>query len=125
MTEACRADVLEAVDWSGNATTFTQSTSTPQAGVNLYGCSLSPDGSRMACTANSNRVLTFLESDGTTVSTGHEYQNILGWIDSTHLLVDVDSDNLGVLDADTGILTTLPVPQANEISMVATLPGSL
>jgi hypothetical protein len=52
-------------------------------------------------------------------------QSILGWIDATHLLVEVDSGDLGVLDPDTGVLTSVAVAQANEVSMVATLPGSL
>jgi hypothetical protein len=53
------------------------------------------------------------------------YNSILGWIDATHLLVEVDSGDLGVLDPDTGVLTSVAVAQANEVSMAATLPGSL
>jgi hypothetical protein len=79
----------------------------------------------MACTAGSNSALALLSSGGTITNTGHQYANILGWIDATHLLVDVDSGDLGVLDPDTGVLTSVAVPQANQVSMAATLPGAL
>ena len=120
-------DSVEAVGWTGNATTFTQFPANQGYGGNneLDGCFLSPDGSRMACTAGSNNALALLSSGGTITNTGHEYSSVLGWIDATHLLVEVDSGDLGVLDPDTGVLTTVAVTQADQVNMVATLPGSL
>jgi hypothetical protein len=120
-------DSVEAVNWTGTATTFTQFPTNQGYGGNneLYNCFLSPDGSRMACTAGSNNALALLSSSGTITNTGHTYDSILGWIDATHLLVEVDSGDLGVLDPDTGVLTTVAVAQASSVSMVATLPGSL
>ncbi|MGP8160758.1 MAG: hypothetical protein ACLQGJ_05980 [Candidatus Dormibacteria bacterium] len=124
---AGETDSVEAVGWSGNATTFTQATPGPDqnGGVDLYTCTLSPDGSRMACRSSSNGALALVSSNGNIINTGHTYDGIMGWIDATHLLVDVDSGDLGVLDPDTGALTTLAVPQASDVEMVATLPGSL
>jgi hypothetical protein len=118
-------DSVEAVDWTGTATSFIQFPTNQGGNNELYGCFLSPDGSRMACTAGSNNALALLSSGGTITNTGHQYANILGWIDATHLLVDVDSGDLGVLDPDTGVLTSVAVPQANQVSMAATLPGAL
>ncbi|MGA2282772.1 MAG: hypothetical protein ABSH07_03700 [Candidatus Dormibacteria bacterium] len=94
-------------------------------GVDLYTCTLAPDGSRMACGSSSNGALAVVSSNGSITNIGHTYSGIMGWIDATHLLVDVDSGDLGVLDPDTGALTTLAVPEASDVEMVATLPGSL
>jgi hypothetical protein len=117
---------IVAVDWTGTSTTFTQfPTNEGYGNTELYNCFLSADGSRMACTAGSNNALALLSSGGTITNTGHVYNSILGWIDATHLLVEVDSGDLGVLDPDTGVLTSVAVAQANEVSMAATLPGSL
>jgi hypothetical protein len=118
-------DNLEAIGWDGTATAFTQFPGGGQGNNELYDCFLSPDGSRMACTANSNNSLALVSSGGTITNTGHQYDSILGWIDATHLLVNVDSGDLGVLDPSTGSLTTLPVTQAGDVQMVATLPGAL
>jgi hypothetical protein len=120
-------DTLEAVDWAGTATTFTQVTpySNQSSALSPSSCYLAPDGSRMVCTSNSNEALCLVSSAGTINNTGRQYNGILGWIDATHLLVDIDSSNLGVLDPDTGSLTTVAVAQANEVEMEATLPGAL
>ena len=112
-------DTLEAVAWSGTPTTFAQvNPDTDQQWSILPSCVLSPDGSRMACTSPSNGALMLLSSGGTMTNSGHQYAGILGWIDATHLLVDVDSGNLGVL-------VTVAVPQASQVEMVGTLPGEL
>lgn len=124
---AGEADSLDAVDWSGNATTFMQGTPAQDqnGSLELYTCTLSPDGSRMACRSSSNGALALVSSNGNITNTGHTYNSIMGWIDATHLLVEVDDSDLGVLDPDTGVLTTLAVAHAGEIAMVATLPGAL
>lgn len=115
---------LELVSWSGASTTFT--TAVGQYGSPEFnGCELSPDGSQMACTAQSNNALTLVSSKGTVTNTGRTYSNILGWIDAAHLLVEVDSGDLGVLDPATGVLATVAVASANQVEMLATLPGAL
>jgi hypothetical protein len=117
---------VESVSWNGTATTFTQFSVGASESWELSGCFLSPDGSRMACTAGSSNALALLSSSGTVTDTGHQYQSILGWIDPTHLLVYVNDKNLGVLDPDTGSLTTVVSSQAGDpYQMMATLPGAL
>ena len=121
---AGQTNSLESVSWSGTSVMFKQFTS-DYGNPGYYGCTLSPDGSQMACTAQSNSALTLVSSSGTITNTGRTYSGLLGWIDATHLLVEVDSGDLGVLDPATGTLTTIAVAQANQVAMVATLPGAL
>ena len=117
---------FEAVSWGGQARTFTQTTvSCYGEGLPVNGCNLSPDGSRMACLSNTNGALTLVTSGGITTNTGRTYDRILGWIDASHLLVDVDSGDLGVVDPATGTVTTIAVAQAGDVEMTGTLPGSL
>ena len=119
-------DTVEALDWTDTAHPFLSfaNGNGSEAPVD-QNCYLSPDGSQMACTASSNGALTLVSSGGTTTNTGRTYNGILGWIDAAHLLVEVDPGDLGVLDPSTGLLTTLAIPQANQVEMVATLPGAL
>ncbi|MGA9114278.1 MAG: hypothetical protein WB802_10860 [Candidatus Dormiibacterota bacterium] len=115
---------LDSMSWGGASATFTQAQN-QYGGLEYNACELSPDGSQMACTSSSNNALTLVSSNGTATNTGRTYNGILGWIDASHLLVEVDSGDLGVFDPATGVLTTLAVPQADQVEMVATLPGGL
>jgi hypothetical protein len=117
---------MYAVDWAGVERSFFDKTTSngPDGGFPASNCSLSPEGSRMACTDPQSNTLTLLTRDGKTHSVGRRYE-ILGWIDATHLLVDVDSMSLAVLSPDGGAETAVPMAQADKVEMRATLPGSL
>ena len=50
----------------------------------------------MACNAAGSQALTILARGATPHNLGRRY-NVLGWMDATHLLVDIDSKTLAVL----------------------------
>lgn len=114
------------VDWTGKEHDFITKTNTGCAGygLSINGCYLSPDGALMACQDSVSNAVTMLKPDGSTHSLGRKY-NIQGWIDATHLFVEVDANTLGVVDIDTGALTTLAADHADQIDMVTALPGGL
>ncbi|MBJ7609037.1 MAG: hypothetical protein JF887_06355 [Candidatus Dormibacteraeota bacterium] len=105
---------VAAVDLRGGHRNFQ---SGPCQSIPAAGCFLSPDGSRMACTSSSTQALGFLSSGGSFHSLGRKY-TILGWIDSTHLMVGVDTTTLGVINADTGAETKLTVTAADQVQML-------
>ena len=110
---------IEAVDLNGNHSVFSRSTCGSQT---LTNCFLSPDGRRMACSLQNNGALVFAGSDGTTHNLGQRY-TVLGWIDGSHLMVDVDASTLAVLDADSGAATALTFTNADKVEMEGVVPG--
>jgi len=112
-------------DWSGTEHTFaTSQQTTGPSSITVGNCSLDVTGSRMACGDNSSGALTLLTPDGKTHSLGRKY-GILGWMDDGHLFVQVDPSTLGVVNVDSGALTSIPFDHADQVSMITTLPGSL
>jgi hypothetical protein len=92
---------MEAVDWRDHIPSF--QVSSPQ----FDGCSLSPDGSQMACTS--------LRDGGTIVFTSGGIETIanptylpLGWIDDEHLVVGATAA-LGIVDVRSGDFTFFDV----------------
>ena len=119
-------DTVEALDWTDTAHPFLSfaNGNGSEAPVD-QNCYLSPDGSQMACTSSSNGALTLVSSSGTATNTGRTYNGILGWIDAATCS---SRSTRGTSESSTrppGLLTTLAVPQANQVEMVATLPGAL
>jgi hypothetical protein len=113
---------IAAIDWTGRETTFLNGDSHGQL---LYGnCTLAPGGLQMACTEDSTAALTFLAPGASPNNLGRRY-NVLGWVDASHLVVDIDSNTLGVLASDTGNVTTLAVTNADKVGMTGTMPGAL
>jgi hypothetical protein len=111
-----------AVDWSGHETTFVTGDNTGQL---AYGnCFLAPAKAQMACTANTSQALTLIAPGVTPHNMGRRY-NVLGWIDSGHLLVDIDSTTLGVLATDSGAVINLALPGADKVDMRGAMPGGL
>lgn len=123
-TSSAGQSSIYAVDWLGKERTFVTASNSSVLGIQVEGCYLSPDGSRMACIAFQDGALALLTPDGKTHSLGRKY-TILGWIDTTHLLVDIDSTSLAVLNPDSGAVTAIPLPQADKVEMDGTLPGAL
>ena len=119
-------DAMMSVDWSGTEHSYLSLTSTVccSASIPLTGCLLSVDASRMACVGSSNAAVTLLSKSGSTHDLGRRYA-LLGWIDAGHLLVGVDTNTLGVLQPDTGTLTTLALASADKTTFGADLPGDL
>lgn len=114
-------DIL-AVDWSNHVTTVVGADKTGQLPV--YDCFLAPGGAQMACTANSSQALTLVAHNTSPHSLGRRY-SVLGWMDPSHLLVDVDSKTLAVLDAGSGATVSLALPDADKIAMAGAEPGAL
>jgi hypothetical protein len=115
------ASKILAVDWSGHETTFL----TGDSNGNLaYGnCFLAPAGAQMACTANSSQALTLLARGKAPHNLGRRY-SVLGWIDDTHIAVDIDSTTLGVLSTD-GSVVNLALTGADKTVMTGAMPGAL
>ncbi|MHB8718475.1 MAG: hypothetical protein ACYDAC_06250 [Candidatus Dormibacteria bacterium] len=112
---------LSAVAWTGQARVFDACTA-QDSYLQEGGCFLAPDGSRMACTEAPNQALTILSADRTSRSLGRRY-SVLGWIDTTHLMVDIDSQTLGVVDVDSGSLATLAFAGADTVAMAGVIAG--
>ena len=120
-----QTQTMELIDWAGKEHIFLRKVAPEYSGpFAVNNCSVAPDGSRMACTSTTNSVLTLLDSHGALTSLGRRY-SILGWMDSAHLLVGVDSGTLGVLSPDTGTLMAVALANADKVSMVTALPGAL
>jgi hypothetical protein len=113
-------DIL-AVDWSGHVTTLVTADKTGQLPFN--GCFLAPGGAQMACSDNASQALT-LVAHGTPHSLGRRY-TMLGWVDPTHLLVDIDSKTLAVLTTSSGVAVNLGLVDADKVVMAGTAPGAL
>jgi hypothetical protein len=114
-------NTLFAVDWSGHQTTYLTS-STNQ--LDYGNCYLAPSGAQMACSANASQALTLLAPKTAPHNLGRRY-NVLGWMDNTHIAVDVDSTTLGVLSTDTGGVVSLTMTGADHMTLAGTLPGAL
>ncbi len=118
-------DHILAVSWSGAVSAFAENTSSPEVGPQRwFNCSLAPVGAQMACTDNTTQALTLLARGAAPHSLGRKY-NVLGWIDSSHLLVDVDSTTLAVLTPSTGVAINLTLPAADKVDMIGVEPGAL
>jgi hypothetical protein len=117
---------MTGVDWSGKEHDFLTKTQNMCSGNGLpvSDCFLSTDGDLMACQDNTSQAVTLLRSDGSLHSLGRKY-NILGWIDGSHLLVNVDASTLAVVATDTGGLTSISIAHADQVDMATTLPGTL
>lgn len=118
---------ISAADWTGAEHDFISKTTTSSCGGNVLpvsGCYLSPDGTVMACADSTTSAATLLTVNGSTHNLGRRY-NILGWIDGSHFLGEVDASTLGVITAPTGALNSLAFDHADQVDMVTTLPGSL
>ncbi|MBV8300642.1 MAG: hypothetical protein JOY68_01815, partial [Candidatus Dormibacteraeota bacterium] len=116
---------LEAVAWNGAEHDFASASSTTTGDpLPLGNCYLSPDGSRAICEQQTSNALVVVTSSGSQNNLGRRY-NPLGWIDSTHLLVEVDSGHLAVLDPDSASVTTIAMTGADQMTMPATLPAQL
>jgi hypothetical protein len=109
---------LDAVSWTGAARRFDTCTTqqSTNGGLDENTCFLSPDGSRMACTGYPSGSLSLLKPGSPLHSLGRKY-TVLGWIDASHLMVDVDSATLAVVNVDTGVATTVAVPAADHVTM--------
>lgn len=114
-------DIL-AVEWSGHDTTLVTADKTGQLPYN--GCFLAPGGAQMACNDNTSQALTLVAHGKSPHSLGRRY-GVLGWMDPTHLLVDVDTKTLAVLDTSTGAAVNLALADADKVEMAATSPGTL
>jgi hypothetical protein len=114
------------VDWTGKEHDFISKTQAGCTGngLTLNNCYLSTSGSLMACLDSVSNAVTMLKPDGTVHSLGRKY-NILGWVDATHLFVDVDASSLGIVATDTGALTSISIAHADQVGMVTGLPGAL
>jgi hypothetical protein len=113
---------LLAVDWSGHETAFL--TGDSQGNLPYGNCFLAPTGARMACTANTSQALNLLAPGAAPHNLGRRY-NVLGWIDGTHIAVDIDSATIGVLSTDTGAVVTIALTNADKMQMAAIMPGAL
>jgi hypothetical protein len=113
---------LLAVDWSGHEATFL--TGDSQGNLPYGNCFLAPAGAQMACTANTSQALTLLAPGVAPHNLGRRY-NVLGWVDSKHIAVDIDSATLGVLSTDTGLVVTIALTDADKMQLTAILPGAL
>ena len=121
-TSGDQVNTLFAVDWSGHKTTFLAPGTNQQ--IPYGNCYLAPSGAQMACSANASQALTLLVPKTAPHNLGRRY-NVLGWMDSTRLLVDVDSTTLGVLATDTGVVVSLTLTGADHMGLAGTLPGAL
>jgi hypothetical protein len=122
---ASSSDTLMIVDWKGNEHQV-KSVRTCCSELGLQRCFVAPDGAQLACTSTVSQSLVWVRSDGATTNSGRRY-SVLGWIDATHLLVDVDSSNLGVVfvSASDGSLVEVPLAGADQVAFATALPGSL
>jgi hypothetical protein len=113
---------LLAVDWSGRETTFLTGDKNGQI---AYGnCFLAPGGAQMACTANTSQALTLLARGTPPQNLGRRY-TVLGWIDGTHIAVDINSTTLGVLSTASGAVVNLAQTDADKTVMIGAMPGAL
>lgn len=112
-----------AVAWSGQWTEVLNADKT--GGQLAYGgCFLAPSGAQMACTENTSQALAILARGAAPHNLGRRY-NMLGWMDATHILVDIDSKTLAVVSTDTGAAVNLTLTDADKAIMVMTEPGAL
>ncbi len=119
---ATNAGYMLAVDWTGHTTTLATADKTGQL---PYGdCYLAPGAAQMACTANSSQALTLIAAGASPHNLGRRY-NVLGWMDTTHLLVGIDSKTLAVLTTTNGAAATLALADADKVDMAGTDPGAL
>jgi hypothetical protein len=114
-------DIL-AVQWSGQWTPIVSADKTGQLAYG--GCFLAPGGTQMACTENTSQALTILARGAAPHNLGRRY-NLLGWMDATHILVDIDSKTLAVVSSATGAGVNLPLADADKVTMASTAPGGL
>ncbi len=114
---------LLSVDWSGRVTIFANGDKN-NGQLPFGSCSLAPGGAQMACTDATSQALTIVAPGRPPHSLGRRY-NVLGWIDATHLLVDIDSNTLAVVDTGTAQAVDIVVANADKVQMAGTEPGAL
>jgi hypothetical protein len=114
-------DILS-VDWTGHVTELVKSDKSGQLPYDQ--CYLAPGGAELACNANSSQALVIVPRGSSPHNLGRRY-TILGWMDTTHLLVDVDTKSLAVLDTGTGTAVNLALADADKVAMTGTVPGAL
>jgi hypothetical protein len=122
--DTMQKETVGKTDWNGRAHPFISNTGrgtlqTPR------GCFLSPDGSRMACIGNdtTGAICLILTLDGGTQTLGLRCEAI-GWIDSTHLLLQLGDGALSMENLLSHHLISIPAPLAGY-SMEGTVPSSL
>jgi hypothetical protein len=113
---------IAAVDWNGHQRVFLASAD-PARGLAVGGCFLAPDGAQMACNSNASQAVTFLSPTGALRDLGTGYR-ILGWLDSSHLLVAVDVQTLGVVSVERGSTRLLTKGETDYMELAGTLPAS-
>jgi len=118
---SCQAtNTISRADWTGAEQDFLTKTAGPpgcNSALPVNNCYVSPEGTVMACTDNTTQATTLLISDGTRQNLGRKY-GVLGWLDGTHFLVNVDSNALGVVTSPGGALTRMPADHADQVTMV-------
>jgi hypothetical protein len=85
-------------------------------------CSLSPDGSQMACTSLSNGGTIVVTSGGTETTANPTYLPS-GWIDAEHLVVGGPTAALGIVEVRSGDFTLFDTSADGDL--VGTVPGAL
>jgi hypothetical protein len=111
-----------AVDWSGANAKLATVNANGQ--LPAYNCFLAPGGGRLACNDSTTDALTIVAQGSSPHSLGRRY-NVLGWMDATHLLVDIDTKSLAVVEASTGTAITLALSDADKVQLAGTVPGAL
>jgi hypothetical protein len=114
-------DIL-AVDWSNHVTSVVTADKTGQLPVNA--CFLAPGGAQMACTDNTTQAVTLVAHGASPRSLGRRY-SVLGWMDATHLLVDIDSKTLAVVTTSSSAIVNLTLADADKVAMAGVAPGAL
>ncbi len=115
------SDILS-VDWTGHVTELVAADKSGNVPYN--GCYLAPNGRQMACNDNNSQALVFVPRGGSPHNVGRRY-NVLGWMDSTNLLVDIDSKSLAVVNSASGNAVNLALTDADKVEMDAAVPGAL
>ena len=94
-----------------------------------FSCGASLDATQLACSGSTGTfvspsvLITSTSAEVRTVSLGHRY-SILGWMDNDCMLVTIDRDHLGIVAAaQNGMHLSIPFTNADQVTLVGTLPG--
>ena len=112
------------VDWKGAEHTFKSVTQDGSATLGFSSCYIAPDGSRLACQADASGIVTLVDRKGGRHDLGRRY-TVMGWIDASHLLVDIDANTLGVLQPDMSTVISVALAGADKTTFAGALPGGL
>jgi hypothetical protein len=120
-SESPDGDIL-AVDWTGHDSTLVSADKTGQ--LPYSNCFLAPGGTQMACSDSTTQALTVVAHGKSPHSLGRKY-SVLGFMDANHLLVDIDTKTLAVLDTGTGAAVNLTLADADKVGLAGAAPGAL